>query len=207
MEIKPYHKLFLFGSIGLLIAFLQRERLKKGYRYVKDKFDDLLASFAEEWVGVKEIGDNQSFANQVFQSMMKKVGWQSSDAWCMYFAKAVHYEVFKQYRDRINALLNGSTQRSFNNAKNDSSGTYTTTSTPAKGDIAIWQRTDDPSKGHAAIVVKVNTNGTINTIEGNTDGFGTSEGDGVYRKTRPSAVGTLAGTGSKLKLRGYIHKI
>ena len=99
MEIKPYHKLFFFGSIALLIAYWQRERIKKGYRYAKEKLEDLIGITAGEWVGMKEIGNNQAFANQVFQDMMKKVGWKSSDQWCMYFAKAIHYEVFKDERE------------------------------------------------------------------------------------------------------------
>lgn len=50
------------------------------------------------------------------------------------------------------------------------------------GDIVIWQR-GETIKGHTGFVLEYK-NGIITTIEANTDGAGTREGDGVYIKKR-----------------------
>lgn len=206
MRIKTWHKVIFFGSLGAFFIYYQRERVKMGYRYIKTKFADLIESFASEWVGVKEIGDNQAFGNDVFQNMLKRVGWSSTDQWCMYFAKAVHYEVYKDDREAIKKILVGNTQDSFVRAQNDKTGTYTVATHPQKGDIFIFQRTDDRAKGHAGIVTKVNSDGTMNTIEGNTSDKDVANGDTVARRIRPAVVGQNI-KGSSLKLRGFIRKI
>lgn len=208
MVVKTWHKVLFFGSIGALVLYLQRDKLFKAYKYTKKAFGDLVSMFASQWVGVKEIGDNQAFANAAFQSMMNEVGWQSSDQWCMYFAKAIHYNVFKNNpieQSKINKILGGSTQQSFVSAKNDTSGTYTTSDTPKIGDIAIFRHSNTPSKGHAAVVVKVNSNNTIDTIEGNTSDKNISNGDLVAKKNRTSVLGQSIG--GDLVLRGFIRKL
>jgi hypothetical protein len=209
MQIRVWQKVVFFSSIAIFIAYYQKERLKKGYMYIKEKFGDLIDAFASKWVGVNEIGNNQAFGNDVFQQMMKKVGWSSSDQWCMYFAKAVHYEIFENERNAINKILVGNSQSSFNNAKNDKTGTYQaiTQGTPKKGDIFIFQHTDRPATGHAGIVSSVSSDGkTMNTIEGNTSDKSIADGDTIARKVRPAIIGTNI-KGSTLRLRGFIRKI
>jgi len=208
MQIKTWHKVLFFGSITAFVVYLNREKLFSGARYIKNKFGDLVTSFAGKWVGVKEIGDNQAFGNDVFQAMMKKVGWTSSEQWCMYFAKAVHTEVFKDNPTelaKINKILNGSTQLSYVQAQNDKSGTYTVSDTPKKGDIQIYRNTLT-GKGHAGIVANVNSNNTVSTIEGNTSDDNIANGQYVANKTRPSKVGTKL-PNSNLVVRGYIRKL
>lgn len=208
MKIKLWQKIVFFGSIGALILYVQRDRVKRGYTYIKSKFGDLIESFASEWVGVKEIGNNKAFGNDVFQAMMKNVGWSSSDQWCMYFAKAVHYEVYKDDRENIKNILVGNTQRSFEKVKKDTTGTYKAieSGTPVRGDIAIFQNSNAPDTGHAAVVVKVNSDGTMNTIEGNTSSKSIQDGDTVARKVRPAIIGKKISS-SNLQLRGFIRKI
>ena len=191
-----------------VILYLQRDRVKRGINYARARFGRLIASFSDDWIGVRELGNNREFGNAVFQSMLKNVGWKGYDQWCMYFAKAVHYQVYKGDRDAINKILTGNTQDSFNRVKKDSTGTYQAieTGAPKMGDIAIWQRTNSPGTGHAGIVVKVNSDGTMNTIEGNTSDKSISDGDTVARKVRPSTIGKTI-PGSTLKLRGFIRKI
>ncbi len=208
MQIKTWHKVLFFGSITAFVVYASREKLFSGARYIKNKFGDLVTAFAGKWVGVKEIGDNQSFGNDVFKAMMKNVGWKSSEQWCMYFAKAVHYEIFKDNPTelaKINRILNGGTQLSYDQAKNDKSGTYTVSSTPQKGDIQIY-RNNATGKGHAGVVVNVNSNGTLSTIEGNTSDDNIADGQYVAKKTRPSKVGTYL-PNSNLYVRGYIRKL
>ena len=205
-EYKPYAQIGV-ASLAALLIYLQRNRVRSGYNYAKDKFSQYIGSFANEWIGVDEIGNNQAFGNNVFQSMLKNVGWKSSEQWCMYFAKAVHWKVFKNDRQQINKLLSGSSNGSFNAVKKDTNGIYEAVESgpPKNGDIAIWQRTNAPGTGHAGIVVKVNNKGTMNTIEGNTGGKSISDGDTVARKVRPSVIGQNI-PGSTLKLRGFIRK-
>jgi len=124
----------------------------------------------------------------------------------MYLAKAVHVETFKKQTNAINKVLNGSTQLSWKNAKNDTSGTYKviTSGKPQKGDIVIWQSVKDPSKGHAGIVINRGTD-TFTTIEGNTNLSGSSEGDKVLKKVRPLQYNKTI-PNSSLKLLGFIRK-
>ena len=70
---------------------------------------------------------------------------------------------------------------------------------PRPGDIFLISHGD--SSGHTGIVTAVNPDGTISTLEGNTNPAGSPNGDGVYRRTRTIAsinagflrvVGTIA---------------
>ena len=54
--------------------------------------------------------------------------------------------------------------------------------TPRRGMVAMAQHS--PTTGHVGIVEGVQANGSIVTIEGNTNGAGSREGDGTYRKVR-----------------------
>ena len=204
MEIKRWQKVLFFGSIAGLIIYVNRQRVVK----LKNYFGNLVSSFANKWVGVNEIGNNQSFGNEAFQSMMKQIGWHSSDQWCMYFAKAVHYNVFKNNpteQSKINKILTGGSQESFNNAQKDKTNTYTTATTPKVGDIIIFRHSNNPSKGHAGVVVKVNPNKTVNTIEGNTSDAKISDGEYVAKKVRTSEIGKSIG--GDLRVRGFIRKL
>jgi surface antigen len=208
MQIKTWHKVAFFVSIGAFVLYVQRDRLVKAGKFIKDKFGELISGIASQWVGVEEIGNNQAFGNKVFESMMEQVGWNSYDQWCMYFAKAVHYQAFKDNpteQAKINKILGGSTQRSFTNAQNDTTKTYTTSLTPKVGDIVIFQRKNSPSIGHAGIVVKVNNDNTIDTIEGNTSATNISDGEFVARKKRTSVIGKSIG--GDLAVRGFIRKL
>lgn len=208
MEIKTWHKVAFFVSIGAFVLYVQRERLVKAGKYIKDKFGELISGIASKWVGVAEIGNNQAFGNKVFQSMMEQVGWNSTDQWCMFFAKAVHYEAFKDNpseQAKINKILGGSTQLSYTNAQKDKTNTYTTSLTPKVGDIVIFQRKNTPTKGHAGVVVKVNNDNTIDTIEGNTSATNISDGEFVAKKKRTSVIGKSIG--GDLVVRGFIRKL
>ena len=192
-QIGTFYKVLIGGSIAVGAAIVI------GYRY-------RAAKIAEKWVGITEKGVNASFSNDVFETMMKKVGWRSGESWCMYLAKAIHVETFAKDKDKINKVLTGSTQVSWQNAKKDTSGTYkvVTNGNPQRGDIVIWQHTNDTSKGHAGIVVGRNGN-TFKTIEGNTNNGGSREGDKVLLQTRQLKYNGVE-PHSTLKLLGFIRK-
>lgn len=54
--------------------------------------------------------------------------------------------------------------------------------TPRRGMVAMLQRT--ATTGHCGVVEGVRADGTVVTIEGNTNAAGSREGDGTYRKVR-----------------------
>lgn len=192
-KIGTFYKVLIGSSVAVVAA------LVIGYRY-------RAAKMAQKWVGITENGVNTSFSNDVFQTMMKNVGWRSGEAWCMYLAKAIHIETFGKDRDKINKVLNGSTQLSWQNAKKDTSGIYKviTSGKPQRGDIVIWQHTGNTSTGHAGIVISRNGD-TFKTIEGNTNALGSSEGDKVLIKTRQLKYNKIE-PNSTLKLLGFISK-
>ena len=168
----------------------------------------LAVIFAKKWVGIGEKGgENVAFTNEVFQQMIKNIGWHSGEAWCMYFAKAVHYDTFKDDRAEINKLFSGSTQLSWQNVKNGKSKIYKiiTSGKPQMGDIVIWQSQKNKSQGHAGIVTGVEGD-YFTTIEGNTDAGGGSEGEKVWTKKRPLKYGEKM-PNSSLMLLGFIRHI
>jgi len=208
MEIKTWHKVAFFGSIAALIIYIKRDLVKKGIGIGLSKFQTaqrLIAEYAIQWVGTKEVGTNNGFANKTFQDMMKEVGWWDSAFWCMFFAKMVHYNTFPNDRKMINKILNGLSQKSYENARDDKSGTYTVSNTPQVGDIIIFQHKNAPATGHAGIVIKVNNDNTVDTVEGNTSDKNISNGDLVARKNRTSVIGKSIG--GDLVLRGFIRKV
>jgi len=203
MQIKTWHKVLFVGSIVAFVLYYKREAIKNYFDFSK-----ISTYLANKWVGIKEIGNNQGFSSKVFENMMRVVGWRSTDEWCMYFAKAIHYESYKdkpKIQAKIKKILTGSTQESFVNAKNDKTGTYTTSNTPKVGDVLIWQRSSNPAKGHAGVVTAVK-NGMVETIEGNTDDKDLANGQYVAKKLQKSAVGSRM-PNSTLVVRGYIRKL
>ena len=213
MEIKGWQKGLFFGSIGALIIYLQRDKIFRGLNIVKNGYNEFtkrLIAFADPFAGkIREVGDNAGFSNSVFQSMMKNIGWWSGAQWCMYFAKAMHYQAFEgkpEVQAWIKKNFTGSSQESFVNAKNDKTGTYTvvTSGKPKIGDIFILQHYNAPDTGHAGIVKAVHET-TYDTIEGNTSKAGVSDGQGVFNLTRKIAYGEKQ-KGTTLVLRGFIRK-
>ncbi|WP_433870147.1 CHAP domain-containing protein [Saccharopolyspora sp. CA-218241] len=63
------------------------------------------------------------------------------------------------------------------------------------GDVLLFGTSPNSasSSTHIAIVEKVNGDGTVTTIEGNTNGEGSNDGDGVYRKQRDLSADTFYG--------------
>jgi hypothetical protein len=66
---KTWQKVVFVGSIVAFALYYKRDTLKKYFDFSK-----LSKLFADKWVGVKEIGFNKAFSNDVFQNMLKKRG-------------------------------------------------------------------------------------------------------------------------------------
>jgi hypothetical protein len=167
---------------------------------------------AKSFKGVEEIGDNQSFSNETLQKMLKEAGWKSGEAWCMYYAKAIYQKALPRLADKIQKELTGSTQGTWNKINSGDSEIFETITSgkPRVGDIVIWKRLSDGSKGHAAIVTKPRSNKYPNgytTIEGNTnyDPSFQGEGDLVDSLEHELKYGEANDTYKGLKLLGFIR--
>ncbi len=63
------------------------------------------------------------------------------------------------------------------------------TTTPARGHVVFYDLSASvESIDHVGVVERVNGDGSIRTIEGNTSGAGSREGDGVYAKNRRRGI-------------------
>jgi len=184
-----------------------------GYILTKKAFKmgQLVLKLAEKYNGEKEKSGNQGFYNPELETLLKSYGWSIGQPYCAYFTRAMMAESHPDKKDVLRKILQGGTQLTWSNAKNDKTGTVITTDKPTAGDVVIWQsyKNGVPAKnasggtiGHAGIVKRVNTNDFV-TIEGNTGATGGREGDGIYEKTRNYSWNTANG----LRLKGFIHLV
>lgn len=172
----------------------------------KSEFNNSLENFklkklsesASKWVGTSEVKNNVSFSNPEFKDYIAKGGFTSGAPYCASFAKSCALES-AETPDEVNLVKKVLTPHSMTSLANaKKAGIYSPT--PTNNSIAIFQKGTSQS-GHTAIVERVNDNGTINTIEGNTGASGGREGDGVYRKTRNINSNNKSG----LHIVGYIN--
>lgn len=167
-----------------------------GYALLSNKIIDK----ADDFVGINEKYGNKGFEDPSFEDAMRKAGWRTGQAWCMYFARMIWMNHMPSYIwSEAKALLSGSTQISYNKVRDSKVKHVFITDKPRVGFIAIWQSKADTTLGHAGIVYKLNQDGTMQTIEGNTNRLDSREGEGVYEKNRD-----LVGIGNTLRLRGFI---
>jgi hypothetical protein len=205
VKLKTWQYVTIIGTLGVVLIYFKRKNIKN-YINSSEFLRRLIVENAIKWVGTKEVGNNNGFANATFQQMMEQAGWTDGDQWCLYFCKAIYLSVFPNEKAQINAEIGGNTQDTWNNLPNNSTSTFyrVTSGKPMVGDIAIWQHTNKPWSGHAGLVIDVGET-TFTTIEGNTSDINISNGDLVAKKTRPIAYGVLL-SNSDLKLRGFIRK-
>lgn len=174
-------------GLGLLFSIRNRKRIVK---------------FSESLVGQTEIAGNAGFTNERFEQLMKEVGWQPGDAWCVYFVKLVWYNMAPGFlRPKILKKVSGSSIQTWQNLKNDDS--FIVSAIPKEGDMAIWRiyKNGQPQpEGHAGIVKRLGY-GNFTTIEGNTNESGGIEGYTVAEKTRNIDYTTTNG----LRLLGFIR--
>jgi hypothetical protein len=174
-------------GIGILLTIRNRRRVVK---------------FSESLVGQSEIAGNIGFTNEEFGKLMKEVGWETGDPWCVYFAKLVWYNMAPDWlKAKILKRVSGSSLQTWENLKNDAS--FKVSTIPQAGDMAIWRKYDNGVatwEGHAGIVKSLGF-GNFTTIEGNTNEFGGTEGYIVAEKTRPIDYTTKDG----LRLIGFIR--
>lgn len=150
---------------------------------------EAVVSVAEFEVGVHESGGNNHGAR--VEEYLMSVGLVAGASWCAAF---VHWCFRKAAL--VCGLVNpcprtASALRLYNLAD-----PQCRTQTPVRG--AIFSLDHGSGHGHAGIVESVNDDGTITTIEGNTNSGGSADGDGVYRHTWTPT------DGKRGKLVGYV---
>jgi len=175
--------------LGLGIIFSIRNRRK-------------IVKFSEIFIGQTEVGDNLGFTSKRFEELMKEVGWKPGDAWCVYFAKLVWYNMAPEFlKQKILKKVSGNVFTTWDNLKNDEN--FKISTIPQQGDMAVWRlyRNGEPqSGGHVGIVKKLGF-GNFTTIEGNTDDSGLGRGYIVAEKTRNIDFTNKNG----LRLMGFIR--
>jgi len=165
--------------------------------------------YASWYKGKKEKKGNSGFEDPVFEKEMKGIGWYLQAAWCAFFTKLLGKKAIEDDSELMKdpAFLkawldqaNGSAKQTFDRVKK--AGFFETGSVPEAGCLVIWLLGDGPS-GHAGIVESVNTKtNTMYTIEGNTNGSGSREGDQVAGK--PRTINREPAPG-RLNVYGYIY--
>jgi hypothetical protein len=179
------------GAVGLALGILFSIRNRRR-----------IVLFSEALVGQTEISGNAGFTNQEFQKLIKEVGWSPGDAWCVYFAKLVWYNMAPDWlKAKILRRVTGNTFATWDNLRNDKS--FIVSAIPRAGDLVIWQKYSNgqpTSDGHAGIVKSLNL-GNFTTIEGNTNDLGGSEGYIVAEKTRAIDFSNKNG----LRILGFIR--
>lgn len=137
----------------------------------------LLIAEAKKWVGVHEIGGNNRGSQvEIFQKAVD--GKASGEAWCMAFVQFCIKQVEQSQGIKSSIIKSEHCMTTWRGSEKSRC--------PAQpGSVIIW-RHGTTDNGHTGIVVSVNADGSINTIEGNTsDGTGVNrDGDGVYSRKR-----------------------
>ena len=170
---------------------------------------DQITNYARQYEGIEEIPNNSGWEHDDFQRMMENVGWEMGQAWCMWYAKLVWYEVYKQVEPEIAELLmntfTGSATQSYANAEN-SVRLNTVVEHPVPGSIVIWRKwhNGEPDwRGHAGLII-VSGGGYIGSnfksSEGNTNEQSGRLGRVIATKDRRNNHGETDG----LVVEGFI---
>ena len=182
-----------------------------------DILREKLVFVAKNFVGEKEIKNNQGFQTLWVDAVMRKAGFQNGWAWCMIAVEAIYKTALtllfretgrqiKPLYDEVVKKINPSTQRTYDNfAKSESAYFTVLTQRQATyedlqvGDIVIFRQANRPLFGHAGIIIETHKDHFI-TVEGNTNDSGSAEGNEFCIKER-----TIEADGSGLDVRGFIQ--
>ena len=152
-----------------------------------------ILKFANELVGVKEIGNNESFDNQRFDQLMDIAGHQEGQAWCPYTTEVFWTApTFSGKSKVLKAMLknfSANAVRTYENFAKDDLFICDKEPVPAAVGIMAKYKDGKLSKigewtlGHAVLVESVDGE-YVNTIEGNTNAAGSREGEEIAKKKR-----------------------
>lgn len=145
-----------------------------------------LKEIAEKYIGITEVSGNNGWYNSNFETKMITLGWQSKQAWCMYFVQLCVEEYLSQFDsgliERYRKCFSPSAVTTFRNFSKNYPELISTK--PTDNSILIFQRYNNNNanwRGHGCIVSHITDNDSINTIDGNTSNVDRREGDCVGR--------------------------
>lgn len=144
---------------------------------------------ARQYLGKLEKPNNSGFQDPEFEADMKALGkWQPGFSWCACFMAMVFMKAYPE-REDLKSLFNPSTRKTFENFKKAG---FRISQTPVLGSLVIWATYKNGVQewtGHAGIVSGVFLSGLrFKSIEGNTSGQGSRNGDRVAEHERTTAV-------------------
>ena len=180
------------------IEFLRQKMAEQAMMFTAKQKSLLLVLEAFRWVGVQEIGGNNS--GQIVEMFQADAGIHKGDAWCMAFVQNCISSV-----DRTCSILGHNATALMPSGAHcmtvwEKTQDILKSQTPKTGSVVIWHR-KETSSGHTGIVVDTTENGLFQTIEGNTspsEGV-QRDGDGVFKKTH-----NMTPTGT-MELVGFIN--
>lgn len=128
--------------------------------------------------GVKETTNN---GGPQVDKYLATVGLGTGYAWCMAFVVWSYQQAAQSTGIKSPLTKTGGVLKQWQSIP----AQYRKT-TPSVGSIFIMDL--GKGNGHTGIVTKVNTDGTINTIEGNTNSAGSANGNAVLRRKRSAGA-------------------
>lgn len=143
-----------------------------------------IVDIARSYVGKKEKPGNTGFFDAEMEAELKAVGWQAGWAWCAGLLEAIVWKAYPEQKEKVKGLFVPSAVNTYRNLLRAG---YKSSLTPEVGALVFWQRMKEGMaqwQGHCGVVVEVIDGTTFKSVEGNTNGAGSREGDGVYEKSR-----------------------
>lgn len=158
--------------------------------------DSIFANFELQWLGEQEThGKNRS---PKLDAMIKRQGGTLGDPYCLFGIQDIDDSVSAALGTKSLLPEGGGTQLFFEQC--EKKFPHLISKKPQPGWIGIYQYKANPGKGHAVIAASAaNADGTYLTLEFNTDGAGSRDGDGCWKRSR-----NIAGD-SSLRLRGFVN--
>lgn len=131
---------------------------------------------AESCVGIKEKGHNKGV---IVEAIQRTIGKAEGEPYCLGFVQAclAYAELKTGARSPIAATEHCRTCWA------ETPKEQRVKISPLKYAIVLWGH-EGTSSGHAGIVIEVQRNSAISTVEANTNASGSREGDGIFYKKR-----------------------
>lgn len=131
---------------------------------------------AQTQIGVQEAPGHKNTGKDV-EKYLASVGLSPGFSWCMAFVYWCHIQACEAMGRKVLMFRTGGVLEQARQGKEKYGH-----ATPKPGDVFIMDY--GKGQGHTGIVEKVNADGTVSTIEGNTNDDGSREGYEVCRRVR-----------------------
>lgn len=147
------------------------------------------SEIARTYIGKLEKPNNSGFQDADFEKEMKDLGeWQKGFSWCACFSQLCFRKAFPDRSAELKNLFDPSTRTTLENFKK---AKYVISLTPLKNSLVIWGDYEGGKltwRGHAGVVSEVIDKNTFKSIEGNTSGGGSRNGDRVWEHIRTKSI-------------------